>query len=504
MALVEENENYETRKFRLTGTGHSIKDSPGILNYIGTFQLLEGRFVGHIFEIKIENILEEEKKMKIVELRAENIKKISAVLIRPKEDDNVVLITGKNDAGKSSIMDCIAMAIGGEKLIPKEPVKKGKKTATIRLDLGEYIVTRHWTNPYTSYLKVKSKEGGTYGQRLLDKFVGSLSFDPHEFTNMDKRKQKETLLGLVKLDIDLDDNAKQRNEAYQERTIVNREIKKLEAELSGMGELSKEIEEEISTTDVIKRLEDAQDVINKNQDEKRKLEKLKDVDTQIIKELKINEKKIDEIKEKIKYLENEKLALEKEQKELQQNIKDSKKNIEEQKTICSELKEPDIEAIKKELQDAEEYNKSIIVKKKQRENYEKIKAELEIKQKDSDALTKRIEFLDNQKEDALTNAKFPIEGLGIDEYVTYNDIPFEQLSLSQQLKVSLAIAMALNPKLRVIRIMDGSLLDSKNMKIIEEMAKDKDYQIWIEKVDETGDVGIYIEDGTIQRQGELI
>ena len=93
----------------------------------------------------------------------------------------------------------------------------------------------------------------------------------------------------------------------------------------------------------------------------------------------------------------------------------------------------------------------------------------------------------------------PIEGLGWNETeVSYKNIPFEQLSGAEQLKISMAIAMASNPKLKVVLIKDGSLLDQDNLKVIEEMAKEKDWQVWIESVDESGKIGIYIEDGEIK------
>jgi len=95
-------------------------------------------------------------------------------------------------------------------------------------------------------------------------------------------------------------------------------------------------------------------------------------------------------------------------------------------------------------------------------------------------------------------AKFPIDGLGFNEQgVTFNGIPFKQCSSAERLKVSLAMAMALNPELKVIRITNGNLLDSSNMTVVEQMAKDNDYQIWLEMVNETGSMGIYIEDGEV-------
>ncbi len=94
----------------------------------------------------------------------------------------------------------------------------------------------------------------------------------------------------------------------------------------------------------------------------------------------------------------------------------------------------------------------------------------------------------------------PIKGLGVDdEGVAFNKIPFGQLAKSEQIKISLAIAMATDTELKLIRIMDGSLLDSDNLKAIGEMAEKKDYQIFIEVVDDSGEVGFFIEDGKVKK-----
>ena len=101
--------------------------------------------------------------------------------------------------------------------------------------------------------------------------------------------------------------------------------------------------------------------------------------------------------------------------------------------------------------------------------------------------------------EAIAAAKMPVAGLGFgDGVVTYNDIPFDQASSAEQLRVSLAIAMAANPKLRVIRIEDGSLLDEDSLAQIAAMAKDHDYQVWIERVETSGKVGFVIEDGHVK------
>ncbi|GAH70509.1 unnamed protein product, partial [marine sediment metagenome] len=97
----------------------------------------------------------------------------------------------------------------------------------------------------------------------------------------------------------------------------------------------------------------------------------------------------------------------------------------------------------------------------------------------SEKFTETIDKLRQLKTDVVAKSKLPIEELGFSEDgVTYKELPFEQTSDSEKLKISMAIAMALNPKIRVIRITDGSLLDKDSMRIIERMAKDKDFQVW--------------------------
>ena len=119
-------------------------------------------------------------------------------------------------------------------------------------------------------------------------------------------------------------------------------------------------------------------------------------------------------------------------------------------------------------------------------------------QKESDALTQKIERIQQDKSTHVANAKFPVEGLSIgDDVVLFNGIPFTQLSTGQQIRVSTGIAMALNPKARLIFIREGSLIDTEGFKAISDMATDKDYQLFVERVDETGNVGVFIENGEI-------
>jgi hypothetical protein len=83
--------------------------------------------------------------------------------------------------------------------------------------------------------------------------------------------------------------------------------------------------------------------------------------------------------------------------------------------------------------------------------------------------------------------------------VLLNELPFEQASDAERLSASVRIAAALAPKLRVIRIRDGSLLDDSSMALLRQFAQDHDFQMWIERVDSTGAVGFVIEDGHVRK-----
>ena len=167
--------------------------------------------------------------MRIVELYAENVKRLRAVSITP--DPTVQVIGGRNAQGKSSVLDAIWLALGGgqaSRAITR-PVRDGEDHATVALDLGDLRVTRSWSAAGKSTLRVEAADGARYSspQAILDRLVGSLSFDPLAFTRLPARQQREALLDLVDLDVDLDELEAQRAALYAERTQVGRRGKTL-------------------------------------------------------------------------------------------------------------------------------------------------------------------------------------------------------------------------------------------------------------------------------------
>src|SRR6202035_4916542 len=156
--------------------------------------------------------------LRIYELRAENFKRLSAVTIRP--DGSVIIISGKNGAGKSSAIDAIAVAIGGKKAAPAEPIRKGQDKAEINLDLGRYKVRRTFhrdadTGETRSALYLEQADGTRprSPQAMLDDLMGELAFDPLDFLRKPAKDRFDTLKLLVP-EVDFDGIARQRQAAY--------------------------------------------------------------------------------------------------------------------------------------------------------------------------------------------------------------------------------------------------------------------------------------------------
>ena len=164
--------------------------------------------------------------MRIIQLTAENVKRLKAVQITP--DKNVVIIGGKNGHGKTSVIDAISMALGGASQICSEPLRIGAKRGKASVDIGDLVVTRTFTEAGGGSLTVTNKQGlpQKTPQAMLDALLSGLSFDPLEFIRAKPADQKETVRRLVGLDFSKLDE--ERAKVFAERTIANREAAQAE------------------------------------------------------------------------------------------------------------------------------------------------------------------------------------------------------------------------------------------------------------------------------------
>lgn len=412
--------------------------------------------------------------MKIIQFTAENVKKLKTVQITPSGD--FVQITGKNGSGKTSVLDAIWWALGGKEGIQDKPIREGAERAHIRLNLGDLVVERRFT-PNGTTLTVENAEGARYQspQSMLDGLVGELSFDPLAFAQMDPRRQYDELKRVAKIEVDLDALERLNKADYDKRTEKNREVKDLTARAGGFEFRFPEAD---APVDVSALLAQMQTAAQHNADIERRAERRAET-----------AELVEEGKRDIAELERKLAAM-----------REYVAGWEEKIATAEPLPAPiDVDDLRSRIEEAQQQNAEFT----RRQEQKKLQEQAAEAKAASDALTKAMEERDAAKAKALQDAKMPVPGLTLAEgRVLLNGVPFDQSSSAEQIRTSVAIAMAANPKLRIIRIKDGSLLDEDGLRLIAEMAKDHDYQIWIERVDSSGKIGIVMEDGTVTRDND--
>lgn len=420
--------------------------------------------------------------MKIVQLTAENIKKLRVVDITPSKD--FIQITGANGSGKTSVLDSIWWALAGSDAIQGQPIRKGEQKAMIRLDLGECVVTRKFTEKGTT-LTVENAEGfrAPSPQAILDGIIGHLAFDPLEFSRMNAKSQFDALKVIAKVGVDLESLAAMDTADKDKRRDAKRDMKTLEGQLAGIVIAEDAPDEAVIMSDLLKELQDIEDANSVIIEDNNRVEKFMAESNKAENLIQLKETQISGLKAEIKSL-NDLILL-------------NQTSCDAIRAGTGEIESTD--AVKAKIAGAQEINNAVADKKRKAH----LENQIREMQAQIDGFDNRLTEREFERSKALSASTMPIDGLTLgDKQVIFNDIPFDQLSAAEQLRVSVAIAMAANPKLKVIRIKDGSLLDDSSLKIIQEMAKDKEYQVWCETVNTSGKVGIVMEDGEVSAINE--
>ena len=412
--------------------------------------------------------------MKIINLKSKNIKGIKAIDITPKDD--VVIISGKNGAGKTSALDSIWYVLcwkAGAKETPM-PIRKGEKEAEGEVTLCEdlspeelasgkipevlFIVNRVWKANGDTQLKVTNGKGLKYTtpQKLLDDFIGYLSFDPRLFSQMKGREQRQVLIDLT--GFDTTEIEKRIAFLYDQRLEKGREVKLLTGN-----------REEITIEDLPEELISIADISNELQEA-----------------IMINTKIGDAIRNKEQAL-----------KEIER-LNNLIASCEEYLLLNTEIP---IDSLKEKLTESQAINEQIKARDRNRIADRK---ENKAKNEYSD-FTREINDQIKIMEDGLKENwhKVPDQKLSLTEDgIAYDGTPYSQIAYYEQLILCIKIGMTLNPKLKVLRISDWTLLDNRSKEVVRQMAREFGYQIWAEEVDETGMIGFYIEEGEVKAENE--
>lgn len=427
-----------------------------------------------------------EKPMRIVGLYTENVLRVTVARITP--EGNVVQITGANENGKTSVLDSIWMALGGKDAMPEEPLRRGAKSGVIQVTIGDadgpkMIVERRLVpggKDKQPAITVKGVDGAKYpsAQTMLSTLMGTIGFDPLAFMRMKEEDQFKLLRRLVKFDVDLDALDRRRATYYETRTNVNRDLKGAQVRAAAIvvPDLPDEEPDVSALTDQLAQAADHNQAVARAQQ----------LRTDARQEIEQSEAELEQL---LQQVERHKSALAAARRELE----DTEKEV-----IAAPIDTAKVRA---------DIDAANLLADGFRKQTAKIAADGEVTtlERRAGELTSDIDGIDKQKNDALGRAKFPIEGLSFtDGAVTFDGFPLSQVNAAKRLLISASIGAALNPKLRVLLARDGSLLDSKSLATLSAFAEEQDMQIWLERVDESGAVGIVMEDGHVKGQEALV
>ena len=440
--------------------------------------------------------------MKIVSLQAEGIKRIKAVHITP-DGSSVVEITGKNRQGKTSILDAIFWAIADARHIQDVPINRDAEKAFIKLDLGRLKITRKFARKedgdYTTQLKVENEDGALKSpQAILDALVSGLSFDPIAFASMKPEAQFDAVRRFVPA-FDFVAMAEANKKDFADRTNINRRAKELRTQAEGItfetvaGGAKDEtaLVAKLETAgqhnaDIERRRANREQAARDIADKKREAQACLDQDDEI-------KAQIDALITKREQLNAQAQAFAQEANELQAKL-----------DAAGDLPAPiDTAEVREQIEAARAHNARLTRATEAAKRKADLERDAKAEEDKSAALTKAMETRDKEKLAAIKAAKMPVDGLSFgDGCVLMNGLPFDQASDAEQLEASIAIAAAMNPRLRVLRVRDGSKLDSDAMAALGKFAEQHDMQVWIETV-QSGRVGaVVIEDGMVKADAE--
>lgn len=413
-----------------------------------------------------------------------------------------VILIGDNELGKSSALDAIWTNLSAKR-IPQQPIRQGAVRAEVMVVVGndelKYEIERKYTEK-GSYLEITSPEGfKTSKIANLTSLVGDIDLDVFDFVELSKtvpgRRDQVTIIKKFLNDETikkLDDNSFKISQIKETRSGLNVRINDLKG-LVNTGAAKFDFDDVEKFTDH-KDLNVIQDkyqkaiehntgwtnIVNKWCDTS--LPEAIEIDevTDAIEEAKVG--KCNEIDLAIKGKNGEIERLKKEIVELSKNKEGRIAYYDGEKLVVKDFKKEDTATLKEEYETGKTHNDKVDKVKEHLKN----KTELEEKKKDYDTWSSKVTKIEQETRQIITESEVPVKGLTFDEDGLFlNGLPFteEQLSTSELMEVGVELAVAKNPKVKIIRINRGESLGEKKFDNLIKFCNKKGYQLFIEKVD---------------------
>jgi hypothetical protein len=412
----------------------------------------------------------------IHEVKMQNLMRISEAQYTFGANDSLVIVGGDNEQGKSSFLDVLAWLFTKGKKLSEMPVHEGhtKGSASVQLcdDDGKpcYTIKKTVRANGTAEVLVIDQESGE-GFTSLPEFITDMTakgfgFDPLQFARDGKtpdgrRRQLDTLKRLVGLDFSKQDETRKALEIS--RTETGREKKFAEENLMAIPKRS-------DLPDMPVVIADVQDQLRLAQSHNYQHGQLASEVTRLNAEYQRADNTVTQARAALERAEMESNAIHR---------------LYAQAVIAHD-NHPDIidtAPIEEQIRTASETNQAIV----EQQRRAQLAAALATAQNAWDEQTEKIQAIDAAKAEALQSAKMPVNDLSFDEDgITYQGRPFSVASSAGQLRVSMAMGIALNPQLKLVILYDGNDLDAKNLKLVADMAEEAGMLVLMEKVGKEG------------------
>ena len=412
--------------------------------------------------------------LKINKLEIENVKRIKAVKVEPNQN-GLTIIGGKNNQGKTSVLDSIAWALGGERFKPSQATREGSvipPTLHIVMNNG-LVVERKGKN---STLKVTDPSGQKAGQQLLNEFVEELALNLPKFMNSSGREKAQTLLQIIGVGDTLDTLEKEEKELYNERLYIGRtadQKEKYAKEQPFYPDVPKEL---VSPTELIKQ---QQEILARNGENQRKRDNLETLQYQCVR------------------LNTDIAELEETLKEKRQALELVKNDIEIAKMSVADLQDQSTAELEDSIANIEEINRKV------RANLDKDKAEGDALhyRNQYNELTKKIDEARDKKTRLLESAELPLPELSVkDGELVYKGQKWDNMSGSDQLRVATAIVRKLNPNCGFVLLDKLEQMDMDTLQEFGQWLEAEGLQAIATRVSTGDECSVLIEDGYVVSQ----
>jgi DNA repair exonuclease SbcCD ATPase subunit len=422
--------------------------------------------------------------VRITGLEIENVKRVAAVSIEPAET-GLTVIGGDNRQGKTSVLDAIMAALGGEKFTPSNAVRNGadKGQVTVTLSNGT-TVTRSFTGK-GSYLKVSDPSGGKGGQMLLNEFVSEFALSLGKFIQQSDNEKTKTLLQIIGVDLTPYEERHKKLYGEREQTGRLRDRAKHHAEAMPYNEA---VGTEILTPgDIMAELETKVAKNAKNREIRTKAEAFRA-------NLARQESRVKDAAEAVTDLEN---RLEEARREWESRLLDQKRmrsEMEDATKAAAAVQDEDVTAIKERLAQIEDTNAQV----RKNLDREKALAEAEGYADEYRALSRQIEANQAEMRDLLNGAAMPLEGLSVEGGVlTYAEQAWDCMSGADQLRVATAIVRKLNPACGFVLIDKVEQMDLATLREFASWLQAEGLQAITTRVSRGDECSIIIEEGEV-------